>query len=188
VFAALSHVFSDRRLRRFYGVNFLLYLAIFGFFRSYPMYLVDEFRLNVSRVSEFVAWVGVPIVLANIWLTGFLSVRLPTKVITIGSALLTGAFMAFVVVLGTQLGLWPVLFLTGAALAVCLPSCATLLSNAAGAADQGLVMGNNQALQVAAEALSGLAAGLLAAVVVKLPLLVLGATSIAAALLVALAI
>ena len=39
-------------------------------------------------------------------------------------------------------------------------------------------MGNNQALQVAAEALSGLAAGLLAAIIVKLPLLVLGATSI----------
>ena len=49
-------------------------------------------------------------------------------------------------------------------------------------------MGNNQALQVAAEALSGLAAGLLAAVIVKLPLLVLGATSVFAAALVALAI
>ena len=82
--------------------------------------------------------------------------------------------------------LWPLLFLTGAALAVCLPSCATLLSNAADPAGQGRAMGNNQAIQVGAEALSGLAAGLLAALVVKLPLIALGGVSIFAAILVAL--
>jgi predicted MFS family arabinose efflux permease len=163
-------------------------LAIFGFFRSYPMYLVDRFHLNVSRVSEFVAWVGLPIVLANIWLIGFLSARIRVKFLTVGSALLSGVFMAAVVLPTTRLGLLPVLFVTGAALAICLPSCATLLSNAAAAVEQGRVMGNNQALQVAAEALSGLAAGLLAAIIVKLPLLVLGATSVFAALLVAIAI
>ncbi len=69
--ASLVKAFANPRLRRFYLVNFLLYLAIFGFFRSYPMYLVDEFRLDVSAMSEYVAWVGVPIVLANLWLTGF---------------------------------------------------------------------------------------------------------------------
>ena len=66
-----------------------------------------------------------------------------------------------------------------------LPSCATLLSNAADPKEQGRAMGNNQAIQVGAEALSGLAAGLLAALIVKLPLIVLGAISILAGLLVA---
>ena len=47
-------------------------------------------------------------------------------------------------------------------------------------------MGNNQAIQVGAEAFSGLAAGLLAALIVKLPLIVLGAVSILAGLLVVL--
>jgi MFS family permease len=117
-----------------------------------------------------VAWVGVPIVLANIWLTGFLSARIPIKRMTAASALLTGVFIATVVVPTIRFGLFPVLFATGAVLAICLPSCATPLSNAAKAAEQGRVMGNNQALQVAAEALSGLAAGLLAAIIVKLPL------------------
>jgi DHA1 family tetracycline resistance protein-like MFS transporter len=82
------------------------------------------------------------------------------------------------------IGLWPLLFLTGAAVAVCLPSSATLLSNAVAATEQGQVMGTNQALQVGAEALSGLAAGLLAAVIVKLPLLVLGLVALIAAFLV----
>ena len=138
------------------------------------MYLVDEFRLDVSAMSEYVAWVGVPIVLANLWLTGFLSGRFSIKTLTIWSAALTGVFMIAVILPQGQAPLWPLLFLTGAALAVCLPSCATLLSNAADPASQGRAMGNNQAIQVGAEALSGLAAGLLAALVVKLPLIALG--------------
>ena len=40
-------------------------------------------------MSEYVAWVGVPIVLANLWLTGFLSSRFSIKALTIWSATLT---------------------------------------------------------------------------------------------------
>jgi predicted MFS family arabinose efflux permease len=123
-----------------YWLNFFLYLAIFGFFRCYPMYLVDEFHLGVSRVSEFIAWVGVPIVLANVWLTGFLSTRMSVRTLTFWSALLTGVFMVIVVVPRPQRALWVTLFLTSGALALCLPSCATLLSVAASETDQGCVM------------------------------------------------
>src|SRR5262245_8530149 len=45
-----------------------------------------------------------------------------------------------------------------------------MLSVAVGADEQGPAMGNNQSLQVGAEALSGLLGGVLAAAVVKLPL------------------
>ena len=182
-FTNLTAVISDTRLRRLYWLNFLFYLAIFGFFRCYPMYLVDEYHLGVSRISEFVAWVGVPIVLANLGLTSFLSKRVAIKTLAVWSGLLTGAFCVVVVVPHPMRALWVTLFLTSAALALCLPSCATLLSNAAGTTDQGRVMGNNQALQVGAEALSGVVGGLLAAVFVKLSLIVLGAVAILAALL-----
>lgn len=183
--SGLARIVTDRRLRRYYGVNFLIYLAMFGFFRSYPMYLVDEFHLNVSRMSEFVAFTGVGIVLANLWLTGFLSARIPVKIMTVGSAVFAGIFMAMIPAPAHLAAMWPLLFLTSAGVAIALPSCASLLSTATDRAEQGRVMGNNQALQVAAEALSGLAAGLLAAIVVKLPLLALGAVSIIAAILAA---
>src|SRR6185369_10555677 len=55
-FTNLLNVFTDRRLRQLYAINFLLYLAIYGFFRCYPMYIVDQFRLDVSRMSELIAW------------------------------------------------------------------------------------------------------------------------------------
>jgi predicted MFS family arabinose efflux permease len=182
-FAGLADVFTNPRLRALYWLNFLFYLAIFGFFRCYPMYLVDQFHLGVSRVSEFIAWVGVPIVLANLWLTSFLSARFAIKTIAVWSGLLTGVFMWMVVLPPQKNALWITLFLTSAALALSLPSCATLLSTAASQDDQGRVMGNNQALQVGAEALSGVVGGILAAITVKLSLMVLAAIAILAALL-----
>jgi len=125
--------------------------------------------------------VGVPIVLANLWLTGYLSRRAAVRTLTVWSAALTGAFMVLVVVPRAPGALWVMLFLTSLALAVCLPSCATMLSISVGEADQGRVMGNNQALQVGAESLSGILGGLLAAIMVKLSLIVLGAIAIVAA-------
>jgi MFS family permease len=181
-FTNLRGVVSNRRLRRLYWLNFAFYLAIFGFFRCYPMYLVDRFHLGVSQVSEFVAWVGVPIVIANAWLTGFLAARFSTRTLTLCSAFLTGAFMIVVVAIPTRRSLWATLFLTSAALAICLPACATLLSKATSDAEQGRVMGNNQALQVGAEALSGLVGGLAAALFVELPLILLGLLAMTAAL------
>jgi DHA1 family tetracycline resistance protein-like MFS transporter len=90
--------------------------------------------------------------------------------------------MIVVVAIQTERSLWITLFLASGALAVCLPSCATLLSKAVGEADQGRVMGNNQALQVGAEALSGVLGGLAAAAFVELPLILLGVLAMAAAL------
>jgi MFS family permease len=173
-FTNLKGVIVDGRLRRIYWLNFLFYFAIFGFFRCYPMSLVGHFHLGVSRVSEFIAWVGVPIVIANLWLTGFLAARVDTKTLAIWSASLTGTFMIAVVVFRPAEALWVTLFPTSGALALCLPSCATLLSRAAPEAEQGRVVGNNQALQVGAEALSGFLGGLAAALMVELPLVLLG--------------
>jgi DHA1 family tetracycline resistance protein-like MFS transporter len=182
-FTNLKGVIVDGRLRGIYWLNFLFYFAIFGFFRCYPMYLVGHFHLGVSRVSELIAWVGVPIVIANLWLTGFLAARIDTKTLTIWSASLTGVFMIAVVVVHPEGALWGTLFLTSGALALCLPACATLLSRAAAEEEQGRVMGNNQALQVGAEALSGFLGGLAAALMVELPLILLGLLAIAAAML-----
>ncbi len=182
-FTNLAGVFTNRKLRSLYWFNFLFYLAIFGFFRCYPMYLVDEYHLGVARVSEFVAWVGVPIVIANLWLTSYLSQRFAIKTLTVWSGLLTGVLMIVVVIPHPLSALWVTLFLTSAALALCLPSCATLLSLAANNEEQGRIMGNNQALQVGAEALSGVVGGLLAAIVVKLSLIALGFVAIVAAIL-----
>jgi MFS family permease len=176
-FTNLARIVTDRRLRPLYLVNFILYLALFGFFRAYPMYLVDEFGLDVGEVSEYVAYVAVPIVIANLWLVGALSRRYEPRTMAIGAALATGALMALIVVPSSELSLWFTLGPTALAVAICLPACAAMLSLAAGEQEQGRAMGNNQSMQVGAEAISGLAGGGLAAVVVRLPLLVCAAAA-----------
>ncbi|WP_157737137.1 MFS transporter [Legionella lansingensis] len=176
-------IFRANDIRFLFLINFLLYLAIFGFFRCYPMYLVDEFHMQVGQLSQFIAWVAVPIILGNIWLTGFLAQRYLPRNMTIVSAALTGMFMILIVIPNEMNFLWITLFLTSLALAVCLPACATLLSVSAPNEEQGKVMGNNQSLQVLAESLSGVIGGLLAAIIVKLSLIVLAITALFSALL-----
>lgn len=183
-FTGLVRVLDPGRTRIIFLVNFLVYLAVFGFFRSYPMYLVDEFGMDVEQVSDFIAWVAVPIVLANLWITGFLAKRYKPRTIAIYSVTLFAAFMVAIVVPPQESALWVTLFMAGLALAVALPACAAMLSLMVSEREQGRVLGNNQSLQVGAEALSGFAAGLLAAVFFKLPLIALaGVAAVAAGIL-----
>ena len=184
-FTNLARVFTDRRLRPLYLVNFVLYLSIFGFFRVYPMYLVDEFHMGVNRVSEYVAFVAVPIVIANVWLVGALSRHARPRTMVLYSALALGVLMAIIVIPKSTAALWFTLGATALALAICLPSCAAMLSLAASDEEQGRAMGNNQSMQVGAESLSGLAGGALAAILITLPLLVFAGAAVAGSLLLA---
>ena len=184
-FTNLARVISDRELRPLYAINFTLYLSIFGFFRVYPMYLVDRFHLGVSSVSEYVAYVAVPIVIANVWLVGALSRRAQPRTMVLFSALTMGILMACIVLPASQNSLWFTLGTTALALAVCLPSCAAMLSLAADDSEQGRAMGNNQSIQVGAESLSGLVGGALAAILIELPLLAFAGVAVAGSLVLA---
>jgi MFS family permease len=180
-FTNLLTVFTSRKLRMLYLINFLLYFSIFGFFRCYPMYIVDAFHVSAFKLSEYIAWVAVPIILVNLGVTGALSKRFSPSTLTLWSGLLTGLFMLLIILPGSSNALWITLFLTSAALALALPACSTLLSLSAGDHEQGQVMGNNQSLQVAAEALSAFIGGLLASIAIPLSLIVLALTAIVTA-------
>jgi MFS transporter, DHA1 family, tetracycline resistance protein len=170
--------FAPGGLRPVFAANFVLYLAIFGFFRVYPMYLVDHFGMGVGRESEFIAWVAVPIVLANLFLVGRLSERIDPRRLTVRCGAALAVCLAAVIVPHPEGALWVTLFLCALALAICLPSMATIVSDAVGAAEQGRALGTNQSLQVGAEGISGLAGGGLAAISTALPLPVMGAMAL----------
>jgi MFS family permease len=170
--------FARGRLRPIFVANFALYLAIFGFFRVYPMYLVDHFGMGISRESEFIAWVAVPIVLANLFLIGWLSQRMDPRRLTVRCGAALAVCLAVVIVPHPEGALWITLFACALALAVCLPSMAAIVSDAVGPAEQGRALGTNQSLQVGAEGLSGLAGGGLAAISTALPLPVMGALAL----------
>jgi DHA1 family tetracycline resistance protein-like MFS transporter len=177
-FANVGAAFAPTRLRPLFLGNFVLYLAIFGFFRVYPMYLVDHFGMGVSRESELIAWVAVPIVLANLGLVAWLSRRLDPRRLTIRFGTALAVCLAAVVLPHPEGALWVTLFACSLALAVCLPSMAAMISAAVGPAEQGSALGSNQSLQVGAEGASGLAGGALAAISSSVPLPAMGALAL----------
>jgi MFS family permease len=126
----------------------------------------------------FVAWVAVPIVVANLWLVGRLSRRWSAAILTMVSGLATGILLFLLPFPGVLNLLWLTVGLTALALAICLPSCATLLSLSVDDASQGRVMGNNQSLQVGAEALAGVVGGLAAAAFIELPFVLFGVAAL----------
>ncbi len=179
----LLRVFGPGRLRRLYLANFVLYLAIFGFFRVYPMYLVNKFHMGVSRESLYVAWVAVPIVAANLGIVGWLSRRMTSRQIAARFSAGLAVAMLAIVVPHSQGWLWVTLGLSALALAVCLPAAAAIISEAVSGDEQGSALGSNQSLQVGAEALAGVVGGVLAAVAVFLPLTAMAALALVASLL-----
>ena len=147
-------------MRPLFPGNFVLYLAIFGFFRVYPIYLVDHFGMGVSAESEFIAWVAVPIVIANLGLVALALEALGPRELTIRFGTALAVCLALVVVPHPEGALWVTLFACSLALAVCLPAMAAMISAAVGRARAGRARsGSNQSLQVGAEGVSGLAGG-----------------------------
>jgi MFS family permease len=176
----LLTVFADARLRWIYRANFLVYLTVAGYFR--PMYLVSEFNMGVSKLSEYIAYAQLPLVVANLGFVGFLTRRFSYKALTMYFALLAAVFMTAVVLFRSRLWLFFTLPGAATAIAVCLPSCAALLSSEVEEAEQGRVMGSNQSLQLGAQFVAGLLAGVLAGISASLPLLLLAFGGIGAAL------
>jgi MFS family permease len=180
-FTSLLDAFRPGLLRGLFVTNFMLYLAIFGFFRVYPMYLIDRFHMTVTRESTFVAWVAVPIVVANLGLVSWLTNRLGTRHAACVAATVMAVALVAIVVPSSQDALWVTLGVTALALAVCLPAAAAIISDAVSSEEQGRALGVNQSLQVGAEAFSGVVGGLLAAVATALPLVTMGGLAAGAA-------
>ena len=169
----IASIFTDCGLRRIYLSNFLFYLAIFGFFRCFPMFIVDEFGLDISTESEFIAWVAVPIILMNFFVNALIFKLISYRMAAVSGGVVMSGFMVVVVLPSEQWALWITLFLAAAPLALCMTAIAALISSVVGPDRQGRVMGNNQAIQVGAEGLSGILGGLIAAIAIWLPLVVL---------------
>lgn len=185
-FTNIASIFTSKNLRKTYFINFLAYMAIFGFFRSYPMYVVDKFHLNASEVSEYIAWVAVPILICAIWLNKFFAKHFSVKTITMASCLSMGIFITIVTFFTSRESLWFTLFIAAFPIALCMPAMVTLLTSKVSASEQGAVVGNNQSLAVAAEGISGGVAGFLAAMLIALPLWGFAACGIIAGIMLAL--
>ena len=181
----LFTVFTDRPIRRLYLVNFLLYLALFGYFRMILVYMAEFWHMQVARSTMVYSYLALVSLTASFALMAPLTKRFGLRRVAIASALAGGVAMIVIVIPPGENTVW---FTAGAATLIgtlTISACGAILANAVSADRQGRVMGNNQALQVGAEALSAVLGGALAGLHVALPLTASGLLLIASGLLLA---
>ena len=182
-FTNLSTIFTDLPIRRVYLVNFIIYLALFGFYRVIQMYMVGEWHFPTDKVTLYYAFLAVIAGIANTFFFGPLSKRFGLKQITIWCATIGGLFIISIVIPKSEISYWftagPAAFITVMAVA----GCGAYLSTLVRPERQGRVLGNNLALQVGAESMSAALGGFLAAILIPLPLLFYGTLSVLGGLL-----
>ena len=161
-----------------YGLNFLLYFAIFGFFRIYSTFLIERYQLSLVVLSLVVSYVALPIVLINLFVSPLLSKLRKPKIITIISAIFMGCAMISITIFQPFYSIWFTLFLTAVGIGITMPFSASIISFMASRELQGSVMGNNQSLLAAAQGIASIFGGALAMYLNVLPLIIFGIISI----------
>ncbi len=186
-FSKFLSAFSEKKMRTFYGINFFFYLAIFGFFRAFPMHLVHHFNLSIADLATFSIWISIPIIFTDFWFTGWAQKRFTTKSLLIFGGLLTSLSM-FLIALPIAHGplLWIALFLTAYGIGCCMPLCPFYISHKAPSQLYGEVLAHDETLRTGAEAFATLTVGLLAAVFIPFPLIVFAIAAFIGTLLIAL--
>ena len=170
----LSTVFTDRPIRRLYLLNFLIYLALFGYFRMVLVYLVDRWHTGVDQTTVIYSGLALISAVTSFWLMARLTRRFGLDRLAVFACVAAGAAMIAITVPSQISSIWLTAGLTTLTGTMALAACPTILSNAVSMDRQGRVLGNNQALQVGAELLSALIGGGLAAIAIPLPLVVFG--------------
>jgi DHA1 family tetracycline resistance protein-like MFS transporter len=173
-FSNLLTVFTDRPIRRLYLINFLFYLTLFGYFRVIIIYMVARWHMAAQVSTAYYSYMAVMSMTASLVLTGPLLNRFGAKRLASISAILAGIGMIIIVLPTNAMSLVFTAGPTSLIGTLTLASCATLLSSAVSGDRQGRVMGNNQALQVGAEAAGAAVGGLIAGIHIAVPLVAFG--------------
>lgn len=156
-FANLRYVFTDRRIRWLNLSNFLLYFAMFGYFRVITVIMYDAFGLHRQvPIMSYYAYLALLAMIANLFVVGPLARRFSLRRITL---VMIGVGAVGYLVTGLPplqhpLDLLWIFLLASMAPCIALACASAFLSNTVGPAEQGLVMGNNQSLLNGAEAIS----------------------------------
>ncbi len=179
---AMSSLFKARKLYKFYIINFMIFFAVQGLYRVVPLYVMDTWQPSLHVYSLLIAFSSLICLLVNLFLLGKLARLISIKVL-LATLLLVGGVITLIIVLPENFNwIWLTFGLVAIPTVMALPTCTTWLSQQADEASQGQVLGNNQALLVLGEAASASLGGLLAAILVPLPVITMGIILIVAGL------
>lgn len=162
-------IFHKKVLRPYYLANFLAYLACFGILRVELIYMQDYFLLSQFQISMFYSYASIIAMIANFIVTPYLLKKLDIRRVILFTG--SGAFISSIIFILPKNPeyLWLTTALIGFFVPIIVAMLSALISGKAIHNQQGAVMGNNQSLQVLAEAVSAAAGGVVFAVNRQLP-------------------
>ncbi|MCH9609403.1 MAG: hypothetical protein S4CHLAM45_05440 [Chlamydiales bacterium] len=167
----IKNLFVMKRFRFWFLVNFLIYMAVFGFLQGYPIYLVARYQVEVGQLSLMITWTDIPFLVVNLLLIDYIAKRFKPVNVLIFMVFGLSATMLVMLLPGSAGPFWILLIVAGLFTAITLPMSSSLVSLLANEDEQGRVMGVNQSLNFLTEALAGLGFGLLASGMVKVSML-----------------
>ncbi len=171
---AFKSIFTHRKLFKIYFINFLIFFSVQGLYRVSPLYVENEWKPSLQIFTILMAYVSTLCFLANLFIMGPLSKRFSTEKL-LSALLLFGGISAIVIVIPDSFSwIWLTYGIAVMPTVMLLTVCTTLLSNQASIEEQGQVLGNNQALLVLGECLSASIGGLISAIMIQLPVVVMG--------------
>ena len=171
---AMKTIFNRPKLRKIYLINFLIFFAILGLYRVAPIYVVDTWHPALHIYTLLISFVSVLCLLANLLLIGRLAKKFTTQKLLFGLLLFSSLFIIIMIIPEHFSWIWLTYGLAVIPTVMALTTCTAWISHHASAEEQGQVLGNNQALLVLGEAASAAIGGLIAAINVSLPIIVMG--------------
>ena len=170
---AIKTIFDQKRLTKIYLINFAIFFAVQGLYRVIPLYVQDTWRPSLHLYSMLISFVSFMCFLANLIFLEKLAKRFSTPQLLSG-LLICGGLIVLTVLIPNQFNwIWLTYGLAVIPTVMALPTCTTWLSQQVSSQEQGQVLGNNQALLVLGEASSAALGGLIAAIMVPLPVICL---------------
>jgi len=156
-------------LRPIYILNFFLSLSVFFFLEFFPVTLVQRFAFTSYNLGFTTAYLSIPIFLAPFLFKKF-SKRLPPEKMLQYTAMIFSLFLIMFIYSPVLLFLFMAVFFLGLCIATIFTFTPLLIATRVDATIQGETLGLNQSVQVFSEALSGIVGGMLAAILISLPI------------------
>ncbi|MCE3237195.1 MAG: tetA 2 [Gammaproteobacteria bacterium] len=171
---AIKSIFNRKEFYKIYFINFFIFFAVQGLYRVAPMYALDTWKPSLSTYSLLIAYVSFICFIANLLLLGRLTQWFSTQKLLSG-LLFIGGLLVILIALPSYFGwIWLVYGLAVIPTVMALPVSTAWLAQQARADEQGQVLGNNQALLVLGESTSAAIGGLIAAIYISLPVVMMG--------------
>jgi MFS family permease len=172
---SMKTIVNQPKLRKIYLINFLIFFAIQGLYRVTPIYLVGKWHPSVHLYTLLISFVSTLCLVANTFILGRLAKKFATPKLLIGLLVFSAVFIFSIIIPKNFSWIWLTYGLAVMPTVMALATATTWISNLADTKKQGQVLANNQSLLVLGEASSAGIGGLIAAVNISLPVIIMGA-------------